>query len=710
MAINNEVVSGQYPEGAQFDAYVRSRQRLGTFWYWLFFGATFIGMIALALLLSDVVNRAFGYVAMQATVSPEALVVNYYKAKMLAAQNLVTSEDDEKLVTNVAPREFAIGFFGSGVYQQHAEALKLLAINGVTPSAETVASGEYPLSRPLYVYSAREILQAKPQVAAFLNYYLRNVAASIGSTGYFPISPEDQETALAALALSQGVELENLVAPTSVTGDVTTVGSSTVAPITQLMADGFLATGAIDGTLSVDSIGTDAGIRNFCSNGGADMLNASRWLVAQDVNACRSARRTPLEFMVGLDGIALVTSSKNQFLTDVTKEQLQQIFTTAELWSDVDASWPEKKILHYIPGADSGTLDVFVAQVFGSDPATQPKAVVEEIISANISAGRLRALEADRPLADRSQEELLQLLEAEIVKPRVTKTWMLFDSIFRRESVKAEAEAIPGEVDLAFKSWISWSFITSPQSSNPLKAGISSAILGSLWVTMIAFLVAIPLGTAAAVYLEEYSTGKNRFDQLIETNINNLAGVPSIIYGMLGLAVFVRYLGPITSGVVFGQADPATANGRTILSAGLTLGVLILPLVIINAREAIRAVPRAMREGAYGLGATRWQTVWSHVLPNALPGILTGVILAVSRAFGETAPLIVVGVSTFIVVNPSSVFAKYTTLPAQIFQWTSRPQQEFQHLASAAIIVLLVLLLMLNTTAILLRNRYSKKA
>jgi phosphate transport system permease protein len=235
------------------------------------------------------------------------------------------------------------------------------------------------------------------------------------------------------------------------------------------------------------------------------------------------------------------------------------------------------------------------------------------------------------------------------------------------------------------------------------------AILGSLWVTFIAFLVAVPLGVAAAIYLEEYSTGRSRFDQIVETNINNLAGVPSIIYGMLGLAVFVRFLSSITSGAAFGVGDPSTTNGRTILSAGLTLGLLILPLVIINGREAIRAVPRALREASFGLGATRWQTTWNHVLPNAIPGILTGVILAVSRAFGETAPLIVVGVSTFIVVSPSGPFSKFTTLTAQIYQWTSRPQEEFQHLAAAAILVLLVLLIALNATAIILRNRYSKR-
>jgi phosphate transport system permease protein len=178
---------------------------------------------------------------------------------------------------------------------------------------------------------------------------------------------------------------------------------------------------------------------------------------------------------------------------------------------------------------------------------------------------------------------------------------------------------------------------------------------------------------------------------------------------MLGLAVFVRFLSSITSGAAFGVGDPSTTNGRTILSAGLTLGLLILPLVIINGREAIRAVPRALREASYGLGATRWQTIWNHVLPNAIPGILTGVILAVSRAFGETAPLIVVGVSTFIVVSPSGPFSKFTTLTAQIYQWTSRPQEEFQHLAAAAILVLLVLLIALNATAIILRNRYSKR-
>jgi phosphate transport system permease protein len=171
----------------------------------------------------------------------------------------------------------------------------------------------------------------------------------------------------------------------------------------------------------------------------------------------------------------------------------------------------------------------------------------------------------------------------------------------------------------------------------------------------------------------------------------------------------VRTLEPLTSGEIFGVVDPTTANGRTVLAAGLTLGLLVLPIVIINAQEAIRAVPRSLRNASYGVGATKWQTVWSHVLPNAMPGILTGTILAISRAIGETAPLVVVGASTAISFDPSSPFSKFTTLPIQIYQWTSRPQDEFRSLAAAAILVLLVLLLSLNASAVLLRNRFSRR-
>jgi phosphate transport system permease protein len=178
---------------------------------------------------------------------------------------------------------------------------------------------------------------------------------------------------------------------------------------------------------------------------------------------------------------------------------------------------------------------------------------------------------------------------------------------------------------------------------------------------------------------------------------------------MLGLAIFVRMMEALTSGKLFGVADDTTANGRTVLSAGLTLALLVLPVVIINAREAIRAVPDSLRQAGFGLGATRWQVVWAHVLPSALPGILTGAILAMSRAIGETAPLVVVGASTFIALDPDGPFSKFTTLPAQIYQWTSRPQAEFHHIAAAAIVVLMVMLLSLNALAITLRNRFGKQ-
>jgi phosphate transport system permease protein len=267
--------------------------------------------------------------------------------------------------------------------------------------------------------------------------------------------------------------------------------------------------------------------------------------------------------------------------------------------------------------------------------------------------------------------------------------------------------AIPNAV-MEFKAWLNWNFLISPQSSNPALAGIRTAILGSIWVTLIAFLVAVPLGVGASTYLEEYSKG-SKLDGLIETNINNLAGVPSIIYGMLGLAVFVRYFGHFTSGVAFGAADPSTASGRTIVSAGLTLGLLILPLVIINAREAIRAVPRAFREASYGLGATKWQTTWSHVLPNAIPGILTGVILAVSRAFGETAPLIAVGVSTFIVVDPCGTLLEvHHRCRCRSTNGLRGHRKNFSGWPRPRILVLLFLLIALNAAAIFLRNRFKR--
>jgi phosphate transport system permease protein len=208
----------------------------------------------------------------------------------------------------------------------------------------------------------------------------------------------------------------------------------------------------------------------------------------------------------------------------------------------------------------------------------------------------------------------------------------------------------------------------------------------------------------SAIYLEEYASD-NWLNRLIQTNIYNLAGVPSIIYGMLGLAIFVRLMGPITSGAIFGVQD---VNGRTVFSAGLTLGILILPIIIINAQEALKAIPNSLRYSSYGVGATKWQTIWHHVIPASMDRILTGTVFAVSRAIGETAPLVVIGASAFLTLDPSGLFSKFTTLPIQIFTWSQMASPEFRHVAAAAIVVLLVLLLGLNAVAIYFRTGIQK--
>ena len=346
------------------------------------------------------------------------------------------------------------------------------------------------------------------------------------------------------------------------------------------------------------------------------------------------------------------------------------------------------------------------------------------ILEAELRSRVLRNLEREQPLLERDQANLIELINTEIVKPEVVAIYSLTSFLFDRATIEAQlAEEFP-RAELSFKSWLSGDFIVNPMSSEPLQAGVRTAILGSIWLLLLTVLIAFPLGIGAAIYLEEYknekpfdersSLGKGanalitRMAGLIETNIYNLSGVPSIIYGILGLAIFVRALEAITSGSIFGGGD-TTANGRTILSAALTMTLLILPVVIISSQEAIRAVPSSLRQASYGLGATKWQTIWNIVLPNAMPGILTGTILAVSRAIGETAPLIVIGASTFIVTDPGGLFAKFTVLPIQIYNWTSRPQEEFRAIAAAAIIVLLTMLVTLNATAIILRNYLRSK-
>jgi len=231
-------------------------------------------------------------------------------------------------------------------------------------------------------------------------------------------------------------------------------------------------------------------------------------------------------------------------------------------------------------------------------------------------------------------------------------------------------------------------FLTSFASRLPERAGIKAALAGSVWILGLTAVISFPVSVAAAIYLEEYAP-RGWVTRSIQTNIANLAGVPSIVYGLLGLALFVRALG----------------LQRSVISGALTLSLLIMPVIIMAAQEAIRAVPRTIREAAYGLGATRWQVVRYQVLPMAVPGIMTGTILALSRAVGETAPLIMVGAAGFVAFTPRGLTDQFTVLPLQIYNWVSRPQDEFRELAAAGIIVLLMLLLTMNAVAIILRNR-----
>lgn len=538
---------------------------------------------------------------------------------------------------------------------------------------------------------------------------------------------------------------------------------------------------------------------------------------------------------------------------------------------------------------DSALSDVIPGGTYpdGIEPTTTIQEI-RDLEDANIIWAQLLADNA-------STTQLRSLVVAEIIDRQVLKSWKLIDAIFNFEAVQEEAATDPdlqGAELTRFFSWLDSEFLTTPMSSVPAQAGIRTAILGSMYMMVIVIIFVLPVGVGSAIYLEEYAQG-NIFDvfalrvqqffntnpavrwlpgwvkgivfaltninALIDTNVRNLAGVPSIIYGMLGLAIFVRGLFlPFASGLFVGfnvneptdqrvvniindevadaqlilseddafagvtsdsiiaaeRADdlfntfkrlgtPSVANqgalsndrllrevitalnddgdvnaivaeveaivqretgdefstlefnmmladiddeeslaqldtllidatgiatgevfalasaldrinsfnvnGRTLVSGALTLGLLILPIIIINSQEALRAVPFAIREGSYGLGATKWQTISRNVLPSAVPGILTGTILAVSRAIGETAPLIVVGASTFLLTDPEGPFSQFTVLPIQIFNWTARPQEQFRNIAAAAIIVLLVLVVAMNAVAIILRNRYSQR-
>lgn len=240
-------------------------------------------------------------------------------------------------------------------------------------------------------------------------------------------------------------------------------------------------------------------------------------------------------------------------------------------------------------------------------------------------------------------------------------------------------------------------FFTSFSSTDPKKAGIKGALIGTLWLMLTIAPIAVVLGVATAIYMEEYAKD-NKFTRFVKVNISNLASVPSVVFGLLGLTLFVR-----------GAGIESLSLGKSVLAAALTMALMILPVIIVSSQEAIRAVPGAIREASLGLGATKWQTITNIVLPASIPGILTGTILALSRAIGETAPLVVIGIPTIFLKTPDSIMDRFQALPMQIYTWAKLPKAEFQFVSSAAIIVLLIILLAMNSIAIFIRNKYQKK-
>lgn len=291
----------------------------------------------------------------------------------------------------------------------------------------------------------------------------------------------------------------------------------------------------------------------------------------------------------------------------------------------------------------------------------------------------------------------MRYMDDTVVMKRMTKR-ITFNKVWKSFFFLATTFALVTLVILLYRivtqgvDYLSIDFLTNFASRFADKAGIKAALIGSLWLMAVVAPVSILLGVGTAIYLEEYAK-KNRLNDFIRMNISNLAGVPSIVFGLLGLTIFVRMLG----------------LGKSVLAAGLTMSLLILPVIIVAAQEAIRAVPNEQREASYGMGATKWQTIVHVVLPAAIPGILTGSILAMSRAIGETAPLVVIGIPVILQFLPNGLLSQFTALPMQIYDWAKRPQEAFQYVAAAGILVLMTVLLLMNSIAIFIRNKFQKR-
>lgn len=321
------------------------------------------------------------------------------------------------------------------------------------------------------------------------------------------------------------------------------------------------------------------------------------------------------------------------------------------------------------------------------------EAGLADLLREYATAGIVRRYEQEAPLQELPRRRLRDLVERHVFQPTVVETWSLSESLFGTASIRAALAEVP-QADLRFRAWVRLDFLTRPVDRDPLETGIRTALLGTVWIVLLSLLIAFPIGVATAVFLTEYDRG-GWFSRFVRSNIETMASVPSIIYGILGLTLFVRALGPVTSGALFG-VDGAGAIGRTVLSAGLTLAILVLPSIVINSRDILEQVPRSYREACYAVGASRSAVVLRRVLPAVMGRLITVLFLGISRVIGETTPLLVVGAAAFISVDPENIFSRFTALPVQVFNWSARPGEEYQRLAAAAIIVLLALSTAIN--------------
>ena len=649
----------ELPGGEALQRNIAARHTRGRVAQTLFGLSIVVALLALATLLGTIVNKTVGLTAVQYAVEPGALALVSFDAGAEQPEAIASEAIPALLVDNVHPVRL--------------QELVLQRVAGAKPKAwadlfpqplrDVLPAGSYPEA---LADTSIETLQPA-QAVELLTRALDKTAlqALVYAEAGRPLSDLSEREIVARLeAVLDAPEAQRLVLRRVLRTDAEQMPTGPLATV----LEGFKVPQAL-AALPFDQLDTAQAI-------GLLVANLERADLEDVV----------LEVLDTPDLGDLPSTQLSAIATATVRKALMRVTILRDIVGAPESAWPDL----------SGQP---VSKVLGSHK--YPPTLAPIPLSGLDEAQAVSIL-----LLNLGHDGLIDLLMREVVQAQVVKGWTLWESLTQRSAIETfQLREFP-RAELQWRSWLNAEFLTRPL--DPRRAdstGVRPALYGSLLIILITILVAFPIGVGAAIYLEEYA-GRNRLNQIIETNINNLAGVPSIIYGMLGLVIFVRALESLTSGQALGAN---TANGRTVLSAGFTLALLILPLIIINAQEAIRAVPNSLRQASYGLGATQWQTIWHHVLPYAMPGILTGTILAISRAIGETAPLILVGGATYLTKDPEGPFSIFTALPLLIYRWTTLPQEEFRNAAAAAIVVLLVLLLSLNSLAIILRNRMSRR-